>query len=110
KSLIAAKMDLPTLIFDEIDTGISGEAAKQAGIIMKELAQSRQIICITHQPQIAGKGDAHYFVYKNSDGARVHTHIRQLTQTERRSHLADMLSGDKPTTAAPQNARELVTG
>ena len=66
KSLVAQSIDLPTMIFDEIDTGISGEAAKQVGIILKELAAKRQEICITHQPQIAGKGDAHFFVYKET--------------------------------------------
>lgn len=110
KSLVATRMDLPTLIFDEIDTGISGEAARQVGIIMKDLAVNRQIICITHQPQIAGKGDAHYFVYKENNVNKVNTHIRHLTQAERITHIAQMLSGDKPTAAALENARELVTG
>lgn len=64
KSLVADSMELPTMIFDEIDTGISGEAARQVGIIMKNSSAGRQLICITHQPQIAGKADAHYFVYK----------------------------------------------
>ena len=74
------------MIFDEIDTGISGEAARQVGIIMKELAAKRQVICITHQPQIAGKADAHFFVYKEivkqvspSGRDTVKTNIRQLT-------------------------------
>lgn len=110
KSLVATKMDLPTLIFDEIDTGISGEAARQVGIIMKELAGSRQILCITHQPQIAGKGDAHYFVYKDNQGKKVNTHIRRLEEKERITHIAQMLSGEKPTAAALENAREMVTG
>jgi DNA repair protein RecN (Recombination protein N) len=70
KSLVAESVDLATLIFDEIDTGISGEAAKQVGIILKNLARKRQVICITHQPQIAGKADAHYFVYKAVKGNR----------------------------------------
>ena len=64
KSLVAQSMDMPTLFFDEIDSGISGEAARQVGIILKELSRKRQVICITHQPQIAGKGDAHFYVYK----------------------------------------------
>src|SRR5262245_46302647 len=68
KSLVAKSMDLPSLIFDEIDTGISGEAARQVGIIMKGLAANRQVICITHQPQLAGKADTHYFVYKHFAG------------------------------------------
>lgn len=108
KSLVAEKMDMPTLIFDEIDTGISGEAAKQVGIIMKSLAASRQIICITHQPQIAGKADAHFFVYKELKENKVATNIRQLNSDERITTIAQMLSGEKPTAAALENAREMV--
>jgi len=108
KSLVAKSLDLPTLIFDEIDTGISGEAARQVGIIMKELAAKRQVICITHQPQIAGKADAHFFVYKEIRGEEVKTGIRLLTQDERITAIAKMLSGEKPTAAALENAREMV--
>lgn len=108
KSLIAQSIDLPTMIFDEIDTGISGEAARQVGIIMKGLALKRQIICITHQPQIAGKADAHFFVYKEVAGDTVKTNIRQLTKEERITAIAKMLSGEKPTIAAMENAREMV--
>jgi len=108
KSLIAQSVDLPTLIFDEIDTGISGEAAKQVGIIMKDLAANRQVICITHQPQIAGKANAHFFVYKEIKGDAVKTNIRQLTQDERITAIAQMLSGERPTAAALENAREMV--
>src|SRR5437868_12746830 len=75
KSLVAQSIDLPTLIFDEIDTGISGEAARQVGIIMKELASTRQVISITHQPQIAGKADVHFFVYKEIVKDAVKTNI-----------------------------------
>jgi DNA repair protein RecN (Recombination protein N) len=108
KSLVAESIDLPTLIFDEIDTGISGEAAKQVGIILKNLARRRQVICITHQPQIAGKGDAHYFVYKAVKGESIQTNIRVLSQEERITAIAQMLSGEKPTAAALENAREMV--
>ncbi len=108
KSLVARSMDLPTLIFDEIDTGISGEAAKQVGGIMKELAGARQVICITHQPQIAGKADAHYLVYKGVQNNSVTTGVRQLNQDERIVTIARMLSGEKPTAAALENAREMV--
>jgi DNA repair protein RecN (Recombination protein N) len=108
KSLVAESIDLPTLIFDEIDTGISGEAAKQVGIILKNLAHRRQVICITHQPQIAGKGDAHYFVYKVVKGESIQTNIRVLSQEERITAIAQMLSGEKPTAAALENAREMV--
>ncbi len=108
KSLVAQSMDLATLIFDEIDTGISGETARQVGIILKGLSQQRQVICITHQPQIAGKADAHYFVYKEIKGDAIKTNIRSLTQDERITTIAKMLSGEKPTAAALENAREMI--
>ncbi len=108
KSLVAASIDLPTMIFDEIDTGISGEAARQVGLIMRDLAKERQLICITHQPQIAGKADAHYFVYKDIVKNSVKTNIRRLETDERITAIARMLSGEKPTAAAMENAREMV--
>ncbi|HTQ66930.1 MAG TPA: DNA repair protein RecN [Puia sp.] len=108
KSLVAQSIDLPTLLFDEIDSGISGEAAKQVGIILKELSGKRQVICITHQPQIAGKADAHYFVYKEVGREMIKTNIRLLTGDERVIAIAKMLSGEKPTAAALENAREMV--
>lgn len=108
KSLVATSMNMPTLIFDEIDSGISGEAAKQVGIIMKELAMARQVICITHQPQIAGKADSHYLVYKALKEDRVTTGVRLLNTDERIVAIAKMMSGEKPTAAALENAREMV--
>ncbi|MFT3825480.1 MAG: DNA repair protein RecN [Chitinophagaceae bacterium] len=108
KSLVAQSLDLPTLIFDEIDTGISGEAAKQVGIIMKALAQQRQVLTITHQPQIAGKADAHFFVYKEIKGDAIKTNIRLLSSDERITAIAKMLGGEKPTAAAIENAREMM--
>ena len=108
KSLVAQKIDLPTMIFDEIDTGISGEAARQVGIIMNELAAMRQVICITHQPQIAGKANVHFYVYKHIVKDSVKTNIRQLTREERITAIAQMLSGEKPTAAAMENAREML--
>jgi len=108
KSLVAESVDLPTMIFDEIDTGISGEPARQVGTILKKLAAKRQVICITHQPQIAGKADAHFFVYKEIVKDAVKTNIRQLTTEERITTIAKMLSGEKPTAAAMENAREMV--
>jgi DNA repair protein RecN (Recombination protein N) len=108
KSLVAERIDLPTMIFDEIDSGISGEAAKQVGSIMKGLATCRQIICITHQPQIAGKADAHFFVYKEVVGNTIKTNVKILSQNERINAIAQMLSGEKPTAAALENAREMV--
>lgn len=108
KSLVAKKLQLPTLIFDEIDTGISGEAAKQVGNIMQELSASHQLISITHQPQIAAKATAHYFVYKAIEKDKIVTSIRLLNNDERITAIAQMLSGEKPTAAALQNAREMV--
>ena len=108
KSLVAKKLQLPTLIFDEIDTGISGEAAKQVGNIMKELSGAHQLIAITHQPQIAARATAHYFVYKAIKGDKIITLVKLLNNDERITAIAQMLSGEKPTAAALQNAREMV--
>lgn len=108
KSLVAESINLPALIFDEIDSGISGEAARQVGIILKGLAARRQVVCITHQPQIAGKADAHFFVYKEIVDDAVKTNIRLLSTEERVTAIAKMLSGEKPTAAAMENAREMV--
>lgn len=108
KSLVAQSIDLPTMIFDEIDTGISGEAARQVGIILKDLAAKRQIICITHQPQIAGRADAHFFVYKEIIQDKVRTNIRLLDTEETITAIARMLSGERPTAAALANAREMI--
>ena len=108
KSIVAQSMDMPTLLFDEIDSGISGEAARQVAIILKELSAMRQVICITHQPQIAGKGDAHHYVYKDINVGVINTKIRLLDAESRIVIIAKMLSGEKPTAAALENARELV--
>jgi DNA repair protein RecN (Recombination protein N) len=108
KSLVAEYIDLPTMIFDEIDTGISGEAAKQVGLIMQQMAVKRQIICITHQPQIAGKANAHYFVYKENKNEQIKTNIKILNNEERITAIAQMLSGEKPTAAALENAKEMI--
>ena len=108
KSLVAEKIDLPTMIFDEIDSGISGEAARQVGLIMSELAAMRQLICITHQPQIAGRANVHFYVYKEIVRDAVKTNIRQLNREERITAIAKMLSGEKPTAAAIENAREML--
>lgn len=110
KSLVASKMKLPTLIFDEIDTGISGEAARQVSLIMQELGTEHQLIAITHQPQIAAKANAHFYVYKQEELGKVKTRVRSLSKDERIETIARMLSGEKPSTAALENARELVGG
>jgi DNA repair protein RecN (Recombination protein N) len=110
KSLVAEKLALPTLIFDEIDTGISGEAAKQVGIIMKDLSIAHQVIAITHQPQIAAKASSHLFVYKENKGNKINTGVRLLNEEERILVIAKMLSGELPTNAAIENAKEMVLG
>lgn len=108
KSLIARSVSLPTLIFDEIDSGISGEAARQVGNIMRDLAKNHQLICITHQPQIAGKAHTHFEVFKEDKNGKVKTGIRELSSEERIQTIAQMLSGDKPGKAALENAKELI--
>ena len=108
KSLVAQKLELPTLIFDEIDSGISGEAARQVAIIMKGLAESHQLIAITHQPQIAARATAHFYVFKENRDGRVITGIRRLSEDERITAIAKMLGGEKPSNAALENAREMV--
>ena len=109
KSLIAKYTALPTIIFDEIDTGVSGEVANKVGQIMERLSGNLQVITITHLPQIASKGQNHYFVYKDNESAAAYTRIRQLDEQERVIEIAKMLSGDKPGESALQNARELLS-
>jgi DNA repair protein RecN (Recombination protein N) len=108
KSLIAKNTALPTIIFDEIDTGVSGEVANKVGQIMEQLAANLQVITITHLPQIASKGQSHYFVYKDDEADTTRTRIKQLNSNERILEIAKMLSGDKPGESALQNARELL--
>jgi DNA repair protein RecN (Recombination protein N) len=109
KSLIARAVHLPTLIFDEVDTGISGEAARKVGALLKDLAQYHQVICITHQPQVAAKGSTHFYVFKeqNVEG-KINTQIRILAPEEKILAIAKMIGGEQPSEAAINNARELV--
>ncbi|RZM22020.1 MAG: DNA repair protein RecN, partial [Pedobacter sp.] len=107
KSIMAKHTALPTLIFDEIDTGISGETALRVGNVIGELERNMQVICITHLPQIAAKGDAHYFVYKNEETERTTTGIKKLQPQERIHAIAEMLSGKDPGISALKNAQEL---
>ena len=108
KSLIATHTALPTLIFDEIDTGISGEVALKVGQIMEKLSKNMQVIAITHLPQIASKGETHFRVYKNELDENTRTNINELNQEERIIEIAKMLSGDNPGESAMQNARDLI--
>lgn len=109
KSLLAQQKHLPTLIFDEIDTGISGETARQVGLLMKEMSEIHQLIVVTHLPQIAAKAKTHLHVYKSAqkDGSLV-TSIRLLDKTEQLKQVAEMLSGSDPTDAAIKAAKELI--
>ncbi len=108
QSLLADSTALPTLIFDEIDTGISGEVALKVGIMIQKLAAAHQVICITHLPQIASKGDCHYFVYKDDTRDRTISRMRRLSGQERIVEIAKMLSGDNPGQMALANASELL--
>jgi DNA repair protein RecN (Recombination protein N) len=108
KSLLAKHTSLPTLIFDEIDTGISGETALKVGEVIADLGNDMQILSITHLPQIAAKGESHYFVYKNEGGNKTTTGIKKLTKDERIDAIAEMLSGKNPGASALQNAKELL--
>ncbi|MFN8238853.1 MAG: DNA repair protein RecN [Chitinophagales bacterium] len=108
KSLVAETITLPTLIFDEIDTGISGEVAQKVGNILKELGKKHQVISITHLPQVAAKADQHLFVYKNHDKEKTNTQIKTLDKAERLHEIAVMLSGDNPPKEALENAKRLL--
>lgn len=109
KSLIATKSLLPTIIFDEIDTGVSGEIAHRMGEIMRSMSKTMQVITITHLPQIAAKGDAHYKVYKADTDLATYTHIVRLKDAERPQEIAELLSGRNPSQAALDNAKELLS-
>lgn len=108
KSLVADAIPLPTLIFDEIDTGISGDVSLKMGLILKDLAARHQVVSITHTPQIAARADSHYFVYKKIVEDKTVTNVRLLSHEERVRSLAVMLSGNPPSDAALATARELI--
>jgi DNA repair protein RecN (Recombination protein N) len=108
KSLISQKNLLPTIIFDEIDIGVSGEVAGKVGDILKKMGQTMQVIAITHLPQIAGKGQAHYWVFKTSDRETARTLMKKLGPEERIHEIAKMLSNEKVSDAALKTAKELI--
>ena len=109
KAMIAGAVKLPTIIFDEIDTGVSGSIAEKMALIMQEMGQAdRQVISITHLPQIAARGTTHYKVYKEDTEMGTNSHIRQLNQEERIQEIANMLSGATLTEAALNNAKALL--
>lgn len=108
KYVMADKMALPTLIFDEIDSGISGEVALQMVRMMQVIAQNHQVICITHLPQMAAKGAVHFFVYKDHSADKTISKVKQLTAEERVNELAKMIAGANPSLAAQASAKELL--
>lgn len=110
KSLVAGAIPLPTIIFDEIDTGVSGDVALRMGQILRSLSDSHQVVSITHSPQIASKADDHYFVYKEVQDERTVTKVRKLDDEGRIRAIAVMLSSNPPSESALENARELISG
>lgn len=110
KTETAQALSLPTLIFDEVDTGISGEAARQVGNLLQSLGKYHQVICITHLPQVAAKGNHHYFVYKHNNTITntVHTSVKHLNDEERINAIAQMIAGENITDIALKNAKELI--
>ena len=108
KSLVAHKMSMPTMIFDEIDTGVSGQIAQRMGDILQELSEKHQIIVITHSPQVASKARKHFYVHKSEKSSRTLTQVSILNRAERITEIAKMLSGDPPIPSAIENAKELM--
>lgn len=108
KYVMAEKTSLPTLILDEIDSGVSGEIAIRLGDRMKEMAKRHQLITISHLPQIAAKADTHFFVFKDNSSTRTVTDIKKLTEQERITEIAKMIGGAQPTALTLENARELM--
>ena len=109
KSVAAKSKYLPTLVFDEIDTGVSGEVASKLGDIMRTMGKTLQLFSITHLPQIASKADNHFFVYKDNSNAKTHSCIKQLSYQERVSEIAKMLSNDSVSTEAYRAAEVLLS-
>lgn len=108
KYILADKISLPTIIFDEIDTGVSGEVALKLGEMMKSMAQNHQVIAISHLPQIAAKGDSHYFVFKDNTSDKSISKIKELNEDSRIEEIAKMIGGEKPSDVAFENAKELI--
>jgi DNA repair protein RecN (Recombination protein N) len=109
KYIMAAKTSMPTLVLDEIDNGISGEVAIKLGNLMKGMSKDHQLISISHLPQIAAKGNAHFFVYKDNAAAKTVSSIKRLDDSERVEEIAKMIGGSKPSKVALENAQELLT-
>ena len=108
KTNLAQKKQLPSLIFDEIDTGVSGDIASKMAEMMKRISANSQVLAITHLPQIASRGDAHYKVYKTTDEQSTYTKMKVLTEESRVVEIAKMLSGSEVSEAALENAKTLL--
>ncbi len=108
KAITANKLKLPTVIFDEIDTGVSGDIADRMGSMMADIATGMQVFAITHLPQVAVKGKSHLLVYKHDEGERTISHVKELDSKERVKEIARMLSGKEINEAALTNARALL--
>lgn len=108
KYVMAEKTEMPTLVLDEIDTGVSGEIAIKLGKLMKAMAKKHQLITISHLPQIAAKADTHYFVFKDNSSKKTISSIKRLSEQERVEEIAKMIGGEKPSKVAVENARELL--
>jgi DNA repair protein RecN (Recombination protein N) len=108
KYVMAEKTEMPTLVLDEIDTGVSGEIAIKLGKLMKAMAKKHQLITISHLPQIAAKADTHYFVFKDNSSKKAISSIKRLSDQERVEEIAKMIGGEKPSKVAVENARELL--
>ena len=108
KAILAGKMNLPTIIFDEVDTGVSGEIADKMGAMMRDMGVDMQVLVITHLPQVAAKGNAHFKVFKHDDESRTFTNVKRLSDDERVREIASMLSGSEVTGSALAAARDLM--
>lgn len=108
KAVVARRMNMPTIVFDEVDTGVSGEIAEQMGLMMRRMGDDIQVMAITHLPQVAAQGVEHFKVYKRDEGDRTVTHVEKLNYEARISEIAGMISGSEVTEAARENARALL--
>jgi DNA repair protein RecN (Recombination protein N) len=109
KSILAAYESLPTIMFDEIDTGVSGDISNRMGDIMLQMSRHMQVFAITHLPTVASKGDQQFKVYKEDNGGQTYTRMKLLSQEERVSELALMLGGSDTSETALSHARELLS-
>jgi DNA repair protein RecN (Recombination protein N) len=110
KYILADKTSLPTIIFDEIDSGVSGEVALKMVHMMGEMSANHQVVAITHLPQIAARGDMHFYVYKEPEAGLSVSKIKSLAHQERELEIAKMIGGDHPSGIALESARELLNG